>query len=334
MEPFVDNLKTIILGWNTVVLQNTLLELIIIGTLTVLCFWFLLMWYYHTKIAKIKQRNQTTVTAIELEKSGVDSTLAATAQQLLQTEQMLVDKQQAIEQLEIAQQAAKAQVDRGLEQDNQIAVALAVLQNNFFPQTPATPLFGEGSGSAWQGYKNAVDELTSRLKTYAQDQLVLQQEKIKAESLVAEKSLMIGQLQQQIATQTGQMTLVGNAIDAQPLVYTPVPQADLPSEVVVVPAISESNDLGMGTIMQQVETVTDNVASAFEVVPQAAIAPSNVFSSAVVLPEVAVDKPADAFKSVFQVEEDASVKVNNDEVAFKSIFNRMIRQQSVLIHLD
>ncbi len=127
MQTLVSHVNAILLNWRAITLQYTLLDLVIIGLISAICFWFLLALYYHSKIAKVRTRNQKTVTLIEQERVQVSATLDATAQQLIHTEQELGEKQQ---QLQVAQEA----VARGVVLENQITEALTALQMGAFAQ--------------------------------------------------------------------------------------------------------------------------------------------------------------------------------------------------------
>lgn len=270
----LNNLKATLQSWNTTTLQCNLLDMVIYALIGALCFWFLIAMYYDFKNTRLKKHSQKLISGIDQERLQISATLDNTALQLFQseqqrtqTEQTLALKQQRNEELEEAIKLAQVKINHGLALESQITAALSTLPTEFF----ASESTGAENTSSWQRYHNAVNDLNSRLKIYAQDQLQLQQEKTALNTALQDSARTIKTLQQKESANEAQISQLEQIIDdiqsqlkAQQHLSPPTTIAI--NEPITQPSSSfiETADHALDNITQQAEEVIEDVVTSLK----------------------------------------------------------------------
>ncbi|MEQ1636378.1 MAG: hypothetical protein ABL903_06775 [Methylococcales bacterium] len=201
MPTLVSNVKDILLNWNSVIIQSPLISVVILGAIAALTIWLLVSLYYRIKAGSVRKRLLKVIAVNEQARLQLSETLSNTAQQVQAIELELNGHKQQVEQLKAAHELSQGQIKRALAQESQIDSDLVSLQTQFFLNEPLPVKADSDTSLSWQQYRSVVNELTGRLKTGAQFQLELQQEKSKLKTLLAEQTETIQGLNQQIAAQ-------------------------------------------------------------------------------------------------------------------------------------
>ncbi|NOT84139.1 MAG: hypothetical protein HOP02_04995 [Methylococcaceae bacterium] len=323
MQTPVSNIKDILLNWNTITIQSPLMSALIIGALILLVTWFLLSWYYGAKIGKVRRRSKHVIATNEQEKNRLSGTLDATAEELQRVEVELSNQNQQVAQLKNDHKAVQVQINRAVELESQIDKNVTSLQTHFFLNQPL-PVKTEGTASlAWQRYSSIVNELTGRLKTYAQVQLELQQEKSALNAVLAQQAITIEELHQKIALQTTHIAQREQAFDTQQL-HLLQQQEQLKTELLLAKEQqqlalqqvkqNQAVDIPLQSVANQASTYPNEQIQHNDAVLEAASATDDFFDNLSEQTEEAVQSVFNTFKSLVDADEQPPLSAEDTNV--------------------